>query len=94
MKFAFFVSDTGNEILLSVTLNLVKPIPSLLSGKYFIGMNEHYSSSAMTLSEEAHLEGHFIPFFYLYLFHLSNFLPTSFHLFILVSLFLSSIPLI
>jgi hypothetical protein len=46
VKHAFFGSDIDNKILLLVTLNLVKPIPSLLfSGKYFIEMKEHYSPS-------------------------------------------------
>jgi hypothetical protein len=45
VKHGFFGSDIDNEILLSVTLNLVKPIPSLFSGKYFIEMKEYDSTS-------------------------------------------------
>jgi len=49
-------------------------------------------SSAATLFSRTHLEEVWL-FFSLYLFHLSNFLLTSFHLFIVSISFLSFIPL-
>lgn len=70
-----------------MTLNLLKPILSLFSGKYFIEMKESRPptrAQPLLLFQEAHLEELFYTsyFFSLYLFHLSNFLPTYLHLFI------------